>query len=90
MGNLAQMFKVITITLILLTHNTWTGKQLDQYKDTWEVYVPLHGDIRMYLIQAIEKCRVRGVKKAYKMSEDNPNQHSSTNVNCRYEFGQGT
>ena len=84
------MFKVITIILILTTHNTWTGKELDKYQDTWEVYIPVHGSVRMYLIQAIEQCRKKGVKKARKMSEEHPDLHASTNVKCKYEFGQGT
>ena len=83
---------VLTIYLVLSTCNTWTGVCEPDVKQEWTVGVPEWGTPTQTLRAAIEKCRVRGVDQAHKLTgiaDPFGENHTTTNVDCKWEIGQG-
>ena len=79
------------LTLILTVWNTEYGTQLEKITVHLPAYIiPEWGEPRDHLAKAIEDCRVRGVEKAYQLTDKWQKQGfywSTTNVNCKWAWG---
>jgi len=87
------MYAVVTLFLVLITYNTWTGEKLETRSYQWTVGIPEYVSPRQILIEEIELCRIKGVAEAIKMSgyyNARGILSASTNVDCEWEMGQGT
>jgi hypothetical protein len=82
----------LTMFLILTTCNTWTGVCAPPVETQWTVGIPGWGTPTLHLRRAIEKCRIKGIERAHKLTgiaDPFGENHVSTRVKCKHELGQG-